>query len=406
MQKIIRDTLLCGVLVKDNKMLYTIRYMNKYNSGSIQTYEVGKPHEYEYFLPSLINHDFDISNKKILILLEHATRLLGELSAYGALIPDVDFFIQMHVVSEAVSSSKIEGTKTAMDEALLPEEEINPEKRDDWKEVKNYIMAMNESIAHLHELPVSIRLIKKAHHTLLSGVRGEYKMPGEIRTSQNWIGGASINSAHFIPPHHSHLPELLGDWERFWHNTSLNLPVLIKIAIGHYQFETIHPFLDGNGRIGRLLISLQLIERKFLQYPVLYISDFFETHRQSYYSALDMVRREHNIEQWVLFFLDGIIETAEKSKKTFENILTLRTIQEEKITTLGKKTRRARTLLFFLFSRPIVSVKDVEKELGIQYAAANNLVQDFVRLGILKEITGFSRNRLFAMEDYIKLFRK
>lgn len=380
--------------------------MRHYEAGKIVKYDSGKPHEYGYFLPSLINRDFDLSNKKILIFLEQATRLLGELNAYGKLVPDVNFFIQMHVVSEAVSSSKIEGTKTAMDEALLPEEEIDPEKRNDWKEVRNYIAAMNLSIAGLVQLPVSVRLIKETHHILLSGVRGEHKLPGEVRTSQNWIGGASIESAHFVPPHHMHLPELLADWEKFWHNASLNIPVLIKIAIGHYQFETIHPFLDGNGRIGRLLISLQLIEKGFLTHPVLYISDFFETHRQSYYDSLDRVRKNDDLEQWVLFFLDGVIKTAEKSKQTFEDILTLRAILEEKTATLGRKEQRARKLLLSLFSNPIVSVKDVEKGLGIQYAAANNLVQDFVSLGILKEITGFSRNRLFAMDDYIKLFRR
>lgn len=404
-EKIIRNILLSFNLVKDNKECYSI-FMKHYKAGETMKYNSRKPHEYGYFLPSLINRDFDLSNKKILILLEQATRLLGELNAYGKLIPDVNFFIQMHVVSEAVSSSKIEGTKTAMDEALLPEEEIDPEKRDDWKEVKNYITAMNLSIANLSQLPVSARLIKEAHHILLSGVRGEHKMPGEVRTSQNWIGGASIDSAHFIPPHHMHISELLADWEKFWHNTSLNIPVLIKIAVGHYQFETIHPFLDGNGRIGRLLISLQLIERGFLTHPVLYISDFFEAHRQSYYDSLDQVRKKDDIEQWILFFLDGVIKTAEKSKRTFEHILTLRALLEEKTATLGRKEQRARKLLFFLFSNPIMSVKGIEKELGIQYAAANNLVQDFVDLGILKEITGFSRNRLFAMDDYIKLFRR
>ena len=361
---------------------------------------------YEYFSPSFINQDFDIKNKKIFIFLEKANRLLGELNAYGTLIPDVDFFIQMHIVSEAVSSSKIEGTKTNMDDALLNEEEIDPEKRNDWQEVHNYIKAMNEAILNLKQLPVSVRLIKETHKTLLSGVRGEHKMPGEIRNSQNWIGGGSINSAHFIPPHQQELAGLLSDWEKFWHNENLNIPVLIKIAIGHYQFETIHPFLDGNGRIGRLLISLQLIERNFLKYPVLYISDFFETYRQSYYDSLDKVRRENDVEQWILFFLEGVIETAQKSKKTFENIVKLRENLEKKILTLGKRAEKGRNLLMHLFSDPVVSVKDVEKALGIKYKAANGIIEDFVNIGILKEKTGFSRNRIFAMTDYITLFRK
>jgi len=379
--------------------------MKDYKSGENRIFGSKTSHQYEYFLPSLINCDFGIENKKILTTLEKAVRLLGELNAYGSLVPDIDFFIQMHVVSEAVSSSKIEGTKTGMDDALLSEDEIDPEKKDDWQEVKNYIKAMNQAIENLNQLPVSTRLIKEAHNILLSGVRGKQKLPGEIRTSQNWIGGASINSAHFVPPHHQHLSELLSDWEKFWHNNSLNIPILIKIAIGHYQFETIHPFLDGNGRIGRLLISLQLIEKKFLKYPVLYISDFFESHRQSYYNALDEVRKDSDLEKWILFFLEGVIKTSKKSKRTFENILKLRKFFEDKISTLGKKTERGRKLLVYLFSDPVINIKDVEKALSVQYVAANNLVQDFMNLGILKEKTGYSRNRIFIMNDYIKLFR-
>jgi len=383
--------------------------MKKYVAGqhkNTQGIFMGKNVAYSYFLPAFINREFVIENPKILLALENANHLLGELNAYGTLIPDIEFFIKMHVVSEAIASSKIEGTRTEMDEALLEKKEISPQKRDDWQEVHNYISAMNSAIEQLQELPVSERLIKETHKILLSGARGKEKSPGAIRVSQNWIGGATINSAHFIPPHHSHLAELLSDWERFWHNERINVPVLIKIAIGHYQIETIHPFLDGNGRIGRLLILLQLIERGFLKHPALYISHFFETHRQQYYEALNQVRLRNDLEQWILFFLDGIIMTAEQSKKTFEQILRLRSIFERKIVKLGRRAERGRKLLLYLFSHPIVSVKDVEEVLGIQYAAANNLIGDFVELNILKEKTGFSRNRLFAMDDYIAIFRK
>jgi len=383
--------------------------MEQYKAGQFKSATglfTDKNVSYKYFLPSFINHNFEITNKKILVFLEEANRHLGELNAYGNLVPDIDFFIQMHVVSEAVSSSKIEGTKTGVGEALLSKEEIKPEKRDDWQEVRNYIQAMNKAISGLKQLPISARLIKKIHKALLSGVRGEHKMPGEIRRSQNWIGGASIETAHFVPPRHSYLPELLADWEKFWHNKNLSIPVLIKIAIGHYQFETIHPFLDGNGRIGRLLISLQLIERNFLQYPVLYISNFFETHRQDYYDSLDRVRMHNDLEQWILFFLEGITQTAQKSRQTFERILDLRKRFEKKVLRLGKRAERAQKLLLYLFSDPIVSVRKVENTLGVKYKAANNIVNAFARLGILEEKTGYSRNRLFVMKDYIQLFIK
>jgi Fic family protein len=340
------------------------------------------------------------------MLLEEATRLLGELNAYSRLVPNIDYFIQMHVKTEAVSSSRIEGTRTEIDEVLLPEEEIDPERRDEWREVRNYINAMNWSVDELDRLPVSTRLMKDAHARLLADVRGKHKRPGEIRTSQNWIGGSSIRTAHFVPPPHEEVAELLSDWEKCWHNASLNMPILIKIAIMHYQFETIHPFLDGNGRIGRLMIPLQLMERKFLSKPVLYISDYFEEYRQSYYELLDRVRKQNNLEDWVRFFLEGVVMTSTKGKQKFENIITLREQYEQKISTLGRKVPRARKMLIYLFSQPIISVKDACRVINVSFRAAGALVSDLVHLGILREKTGRSRNRLFEMKDYVILFRK
>lgn len=380
--------------------------MKNFIAGQYRAIKANTNLEYQSFFPNLINKPFVANDQSTIMLLEEATRLLGELNAYSRLVPNIDYFIQMHVKTEAVSSSRIEGTRTEIDEALLPVEEIDPERRNDWHEVHNHIEAMNWSVAELERLPVSLRLIKKTHQRLLAGVRGSYKMPGEIRTSQNWIGGSSIRTAHFVPPVPEELGNLLTDFEKFWHNEQLNIPVLIKIAIMHYQFETIHPFLDGNGRLGRLLITLQLIERQFLTKPVLYISDYFEEYRQSYYETLDSVRKNNNLETWVRFFLEGIVMTSNKGKQKLESIIALREQYESKIATLGRRVPRARALLIHLFSQPIISVKNISNHLNISFRAANDLARDLSILSILQEKTGYSRNRLFEMKEYLALFRK
>lgn len=380
--------------------------MNEFIAGKYKKYHQKSEAEYQAFLPNSLFQNYDFQDKSTSLLLEEATRLLGEMNAYSHLITDVDFFIKMHVNHEAVASSRIEGTRTEIDEIVLPKEEIDPERRDEWQEVHNYIEAMNSAIEELKNLPISIRLLKNTHKILLSSARGEHKLPGEVRDSQNWIGGASIRTAHFVPPHKDDVSSLLSDWEKFWHDNSVNVPVLIKIALMHYQFETIHPFLDGNGRVGRMFITLQLIERGFLDKPVLYLSDYFEEFRQSYYDALDQVRTKNDWEKWIRFFLEGIVKTSKKGKKKFEDIITLRAHYDAKIVTLGRRAPNARKLLIAMFSQPIMSVSDVQKVIEATYKPANDLVADLVGLGILSEKTGYSRNRYFELKDYVTIFRK
>jgi len=310
----------------------------------------------------------------------------------------------MHILKEATTSSRIEGTQTNIDEAVLPAEEIAPERRDDWLEVQNYTKAMSHAIAALERLPLSMRLLREAHKILMSSARGEHRNPGEIRKSQNWTGGSNLKNAIFIPPTHQELPDLLTDLEKFWHNERIAIPHLIRAALSHYQFETIHPFLDGNGRVGRLLITLYLVDKKLLTKPTLYLSDFFERNRAAYYDALTAVRTSNDVEHWLKFFLTGVAETAAGSKQTFEGIVALRQRCEEEILQLGKRATTGRALLRELYSQPVMSANDIANKLVITHQSASSLIRSFEEMGILREVTGRKKDRLFVFSEYLSLF--
>lgn len=375
---------------------------------NISSFESGKlvqRLEYKSFEPNFINTEWHLDNDAVALLLSQADQKLGELNAFSQLIPDVDFFIKMHVLKEGTKSSRIEGTQTNIDEAIQKEEFIQPEKKDDWQEVQNYVLAMNTAIAELKDLPLSNRLLKNAHKIILQGVRGKHKQPGEFRISQNWIGGSSLADAKFIPPHQEGVLAYMSDLEHFIHSDNSNLPHLIKIAILHYQFETIHPFLDGNGRLGRLLITLYLVSSGLLVKPTLYLSDFFEKNKEHYYDNLTVVRTKNDLVQWLKLFLEGIRVTAENSIQTFKEIIALRASVENKIITLGKKQMLAKKVLQYLYSQPISDMQSIATATNVSIASISRLLNDFIRLGILVELTGFKRNRIFAFEQYLKLFR-
>jgi len=366
-----------------------------------------KGYKYRYFMPVEINQDWLISDNKLHKKIETVSLRLGELNSFAKFVPNINLFIQSYVMKEAVTSSRIEGTNTNIEEAFSEELDINPEHRDDWIETTKYVEAMNFSLHELNKLPLSNRLIKNAHKILLSHVRGKNKCPGNFRTSQNWIGGATIADAVFVPPASENVENLMSDLEKFLHNDKITIPHLVKIAIAHYQFETIHPFLDGNGRIGRLLITLYLVSAGMLDKPLLYASDFFEKNKGLYYDKLTFAREKNDLIGWVYFFLQAIETTAIEAVASLQDILSIKDkLTTQKIPTLGRKTKNAQKFLDLLFVRPVVTGGLVVKKLELSPKTSNAIIQDFVSLGILAEITGHKRNRMFAFSDYIKILNK
>lgn len=359
---------------------------------------------YKSFQPETINKQWLLNDMELIALLSKADRQLGRLDMYSDHIPDIDLFISIHVLKEATQSSKIEGTQTNMEEALLDKEDVSNEKRDDWEEVQNYITAMQKAIDMLEKIPFSSRLIKETHKMLLQGVRGEHKMPGHFRTSQNWIGGASIEDAVFVPPVHTSIGDLMSDLEKFTHNEELYFPDILKIGIIHYQFETIHPFLDGNGRVGRLLITLYLVNKGILKKPILYLSDFFERNKTLYYDNLMRVRTHDNLKQWLKFFLVGVIETAKKGVETFDEVLKLKQNSELKIQTLGSRANNAQKILHYLLKHPMIEVNKVIEITEVSPRTAYSIISDLEALEILREVTGAKRGKIYVFKDYLNLF--
>jgi len=361
---------------------------------------------YKSFQPTEINRQLLINNMEVLSLLSQADRELGRLDMYSKYIQNVDLFISMHVLKEATQSSKIEGTQTNLDEALLEREDLPPEKRDDWEEVQNYIKAMEWAINELKRLPFSNRLIKGTHRVLLQGVRGAKKQPGQFRKSQNWIGGATINDAIFIPPVHTSVPDLMSDIEKFIYNERIFIPELIKIGLVHYQFETIHPFLDGNGRVGRLLIPLYLVSKGILQKPILYLSDFFERNRNLYYDNIMVVREKNNLSQWFKFFLVGVIETSKNGIRTFDNILQLQKQVDAEIQKMGSRAINAKKVLDYLYNKPLINAEKVSEVTGVSMPSSYKLITDLEKIKVLEEITGGQRSRMYVFANYLNIFKK
>ena len=365
-----------------------------------------KRYEYRAFLPNLVCREWVIADPELSDLLGRADRALGELNAFSQLVPDIDFFIRMHVAKEATQSSRIEGTQTNIEDVFKDESDVHPEQHDDWAEVQCYIRAINTAIETLQTLPLSSRLLRQTHAVLMAGVRGANKRPGEFRVSQNWIG-VSLKNAVFVPPHHEHVPELMSDLERLLHEDSFFVHPLVRIALAHYQFETIHPFLDGNGRLGRLMISLYLAAQGLLGKPALYLSDYFERNKTAYIDHLMAVRQGNHLREWLVFFLFGVEQTARESTAVFRAVLQLKARIEGEVLPRLSKTRQdnARKLMRQLYAQPVVDVKWATSTTGASVNTAAALVTELVKFGVLVEMTGQRRNRLFLFKEYLDIFK-
>jgi Fic family protein len=369
-----------------------------------------QPSGYRAFIPAPLPPDppLDLGGA-LRDKLSAADYALGRLDGAVLTLPNLDLFVFMYVRKEAVLSSQIEGTQSSLQNLLAAEAQLfDPDTPKDVNEVANYVRAMNYGLNRLADLPVSVRLIREIHTQLMQGVRGGRLQPGELRTSQNWIGpaGCTLTDATFVPPPPHELPQALSDLERFLHDGG-GLPPLVQVGLAHAQFETIHPFLDGNGRVGRLLIAFLLTEKRLLAKPVLYLSHYFKHRRNEYYERLQAVRDAGDWKGWLTFFLDGVIEVSQQATHTAASILRMREDYRARITEhLGRAAANGQRLMDRLFDHPIVSVATVREWLGLTPAGANQIVSRLEGIGLLREITGYARNRRFRFEPYLRLFEE
>ncbi|RLC95857.1 MAG: Fic family protein [Chloroflexi bacterium] len=364
-----------------------------------------QPSGYRAFIPERLPPTEPIVfDSDLLQLLSDADRALGRLDGVATVLPNPDLFVAMYVRHEAVLSSQIEGTQSTLEEVL--QYEAHPRSRrgpKDVEEVVNYVRAMNHGLRRLDTLPLSLRLLREVHQELLQGVRGEHRSPGEFRSTQNWIGpqGCSLGEAEFVPPPPDEMSRALGNLEDFLHSRGA-LPALAHCAYAHAQFETIHPFLDGNGRVGRLLVTLLLCERNILQRPLLYLSVYLKAHRAQYYDRLQAIRHDGDWEGWLRFFLSGVAEVSRSAAETARAILRLREDHRSAVSSQATATK----LLDLLFDRPIISVRLAEAALGCSYTTAANAISRLQDKGFLEETTGQRRNRLFRYGPYLDLFHQ
>ncbi len=372
---------------------------------------IRQPAGYRAFIPAPLPPDPPVRvGGGLIVALSEADRTLGRLDGSIATLPNPDLFVLMYVRKEAVLSSQIEGTQSSLQDVLAAEAQVlSPDRPRDTAEVVNYIGAMSYGLARLADLPVSVRLIREIHAKLLEGLHGSHPSltPGELRKSQNWIGPANcvLSEATFVPPPPHEVPQAMGDLERFLHGSNSELPLLIRIGLAHAQFETIHPFLDGNGRVGRLLIPFLLCEHGVLVKPVLYLSHYFRRHRSAYYEHLQAVRDSGAWEEWLTFFCRGVAEVSRQATETARRILALRERDRATIMdNLGRAAGNGLRVLEYLYERPIVSVDDLQRLCGVTFQAANQLVARLADHGVLSEITGRPRYRRFAYQPYIDLF--